>query len=173
MKKKPLFLLTLLLLSLLLPVGCQSGKKEGGPLAITDELTHRDPEDIDYIERVVMTAGQDSEYIQGLGFFLEEVPEKALVLIYGDADNALRVYEYSVFRTEEGARALYNLMTGDGFLMEQQGRVTLLVSEADELLDELTALNVRERIWGYLASDLAELYIQEYGFLLNEGGEMK
>jgi hypothetical protein len=57
--------------------------------------------------------------------------------------------------------------------MEQQGRVTLLVSEADELLDELTALNVRERIWGYLASDLAELYIQEYGFLLNEGGEMK
>lgn len=137
MKKITVLLLALTMVFAL--AGCSmftsgdSGDKDSEykPIEITENFTHEDPADLEFDERHVLYFAPGSSY---LTMFEEQqgiVVTDGYIVMYGNEEKVVEVYEYAVCEDEAGAKKLAEFYVNEaGLDSSYEGNVNYFVKDA-------------------------------------------
>lgn len=114
-------------------------EKETG-IKISEDVTHEDPEDLDFDSREVLELPEGNGYLQMIKEQHDIEPKNGYVIIYGKEDKPVAYYEYLVMPDENQAEA-YESSTAElaGGTVSRIGAVTLFEKSKDDVEAETAA----------------------------------
>lgn len=150
MKKK--IIAAVLCLGLCLSMtACGLGTKEDGSgekketvdknfsLAMTENYTFADPEDLDFDQRFVLVGEEGCKLLTDMKNLGYEAT-KVYMIIYAKDGEAAREYDYYVAPDEAMAQSLAEFYTSQGLEVTQEGNVLFSVVDGDQLQATLISL---------------------------------
>lgn len=137
----------------------QTGGSSAGDLKITDEVTHKDPEGLEYATRYAYYSGETCALADMLKEQYGVTATDEYVIIYADKDDvALAEYNYFVFASDEDAQKYAEAGKEYGLNAEVMGNVT-----CNHLDQAGVANNIDSFIaWNVLTDSSAKAYAENY-----------
>ena len=137
--------------------------EEGGfEIAVTDDFTFTDPEDIEFDTRYVYYGDKNSIILssyENIGINVDSV----YIIFYAKDEAGLAEYQYYVFDDEESVESLADLLGAQGIDMEYDGLLGWCTKDGDLMESTIMTCSELDAISDATASAYTEIYTKSYG----------